>query len=616
MTDLFEYEGGDILANLEDRTITGLLIPFNELGQTNAGRFLVEASTIALPDDPSVVGLNLDHERSHPVGRATRVWEEAKGIMASFKIAETPEGDAALADALNPAGIRRRLSGEFHAVIKAGKATAGNLWGAALVRMGAFPSAMVLAADTTSSSQYVSEYTDENGVTWRRVEDSTTTTTQTATGEERVTESTVTETIEGEPPMPEPIPVAASAATVPSTLTPPVPAGQTSPRDISLSQVLASIVALKTNPMDDGARAVLAAMADVPMTGAGALPGAGVLRENWLGKLYQGIPYVRQFIQLGTLGTDITAAGKAGFRVFRGTNGAASNIPGQGAWGGFPNQLNGYQGSSDVLRSVLSRFALANAIDRAYTDLPGGEEALASFLQLVIEDHLIWSDRIAREDLISQAVPVAAATAKYPDNYPAALGQLIQGILSVKKRKNDQRNDVPTFAIANDAAFEQLAYAAGGDQNLPEFVSIALSTAGTATVDGNVEVVNGDTGITGTPSVVVGAQAAIDFDELPNGPLVIDALELARGGFDKATHGYLQRFWKRPEAFAHIGTPDAWAQGSYGRGILAKVGAGILRGAPTDPLAAAAATAGAAPALPGAVGGTVVDGGITWTRIA
>lgn len=611
MPDLIEYEGGDILASLEDRTITGLLVPFNELGQTNAGRFMVEAGALALPSDPSVIGLNIDHERSKPVGRATRVWQEAKGIFATFHMAETPEGDAALADAINPAGKRRRLSGEFHTSIKAGKAVpgSGNLWGGALVPMGAFPSAMVLAADTTtSSSQYVTEFTDENGVTWRRLEETvTTTTTEIAAPADDTTkgDTTVPETTD------KPAEVTASAVTpVPPTMTPTAPAATTNSRQPDTAKVLAALKSLRTTPNDASAVQVLAALGDIPMAGANALPASGVLRENWLGPLYQGVPYQREYINLCNLGTDITAAGKAGFRVFRGTDGAPGDAPGAGAWAGFPSDINGYQGSTDILRSTLARFAIGNSIDRALFDLPGGSEVVASFLQLIIEDYLVWSDERARQTIISQAVPVVAATAKYPTNYPAALGQLIQGILAVKAKKSDKRRDVPTFAIANDSAFEALAYAAGGEQNLPAFVKLALSTSGAGTVDGDVTVVNGDTGITGSASVVVGASLGIDFDELAGGPLVIDALELARGGIDKATHGYLQTYVKRPEAFAHIGTPDAWAQGTVDPGKLIKVGAGILRAT------IGGTTAAAAPALPGAVGGIVVDGGVTWTRIA
>lgn len=610
MPDLIEYEGGDILANLDDRTITGLLVPFNELGQTNAGRFMVEAGALALPSDPSVIGLNTDHDRSQPVGRATRVWQEAKGIFATFRLAETPEGDAALADAINPNGKRRRLSGEFHTSIKAGKAVAGSgrLWGGALVPMGAFPSAMVLAADTTtSSSQYVTEYTDEDGVTWRRVEETVTTTTTEV--------AAPADTTEGEPTVPEnevkPAEVTAGVVPIPGTVTPPAaPGGRTNSRQPDSAMILAAVRSLRTNPGDQSAVQVLAAIGDIPMTGPNALPASGVLRENWLGPLYQGIPYVREYITLCNLGTDITAGGKAGFRTFRGTDGAPGNPPYDGTWAGFPNQINGYQGSTDILRSTLARFAIGNGIDRALFDLPGGAEVVASFLQLIIEDYLVWSDELGRTTIISQAVPVAAATAKYPNNYPPALGQLIQGILTVKKKKADKRRDVPTFAIANDAAFEQLAYAAGGEQNLPAFVNLALSTAGTGTVDGDVTVVNGDTGIANSPSVVVGSGQGIDFDELPGGPLVIDALELARGGIDKATHGYVQTFVKRPQAFAHIGTADAWAQGVVGTAQLSKVGAGILRAVKGG------TTGNAAPALPGEVGATVVDGGVTWARIA
>lgn len=606
MPDLIEYEGGDILANLDDRTITGLLVPFNELGHTNAGRFMVEAGALALPSDPSVIGLNTDHERSQPVGRGTRVWQQAEGIFATFRVAETPEGDAALADALDPNGKRRRLSGEFHTSIKAGKAVpgSGRLWGAALVEMGAFPSAMVLAADTTtSSSQYVTEYTDEAGVTWRRVEETVTTTTTEV--------AAPVDNTEGDTPVTDTAEVAASVAAVPGTAgAPNATAARTASRQPDSAMILAAVRALRTNPADHGAVQVLAAIGDIPMTGANALPAAGVLQPNWLGPLFQGVPYVREYITLCNLGTDITAGGKAGFRTFRGTAGAPGDAPFDGTWAGFPSQINGYQGSTDVLRSTLAKFAVGNAIDRSLFDLPGGSEVVAAFLQLVIEDYLVWSDEGARTTIISQAVPVAAATAKYPNNYPAALGQLIQGILAVKKKKSDKRRDVPTFAIANDTAFEQLAYAAGGEQNLPAFVNLALSTSGHGTVDGDVTVVNGDTGISGTASVVVGASQGIDFDELPGGPLVIDAMELARGGIDKATHGYLQTFVRRPQAFAHVGTPDAWAQGVVGVAQLIKVGAGILRAT------VGGTTSNAAPALPGAVGGTVVDGGVTWKRIA
>lgn len=53
------------------------------------------------------------------------------------------------------------------------------------------------------------------------------------------------------------------------------------------------------------------------------------------------------------------------------------------------------------------------------------------------------------------------------------------------------------------------------------------------------------------------SRRAIEFDELPGGPLQIDALELAKGGIDRAVHGYLQKFVVRPEAIVTVGVADA-----------------------------------------------------------
>jgi hypothetical protein len=190
-------------------------------------------------------------------------------------------------------------------------------------------------------------------------------------------------------------------------------------------------------------------------------------------------------------------------------------------------------------------------------DLPGGLDFVLAFLRLQQEDYLIWQDDLALSYTVATAgAPVAPDTAAYPANYPAALGHLIQGILAVKKRKTDGRRDTPTFAIVNDIDYEQLIYAAGGEQNLPAFVNIALSTSGSGTVDGNVQVVNGDDAIDNSGAVIVVCSYAIDFDRPAGGLLEVDALDLARGGVDKAVHGYLQKFVKRPEALVLIGTAD------------------------------------------------------------
>lgn len=633
MTDTaIQFEAGDVLANLEERTITALLLPYGEEGRTNIGRFQVEAGSVDIPADPSVVGLNLDHERPSVVGRATKLWEEDRGVMATFSIAKTPDGDAALADAVDPKGKRRKMSAEFGpSYIKAGRLVKGTarLWGAALVQAGAFPSAQVLAADTPAdelpegeqppadeptetTATNVDEFIDEDGKKHKRT---TTTTTRAEPDGEGGTKTTITEKTvleepdaeapaeeEEEPPVGVPNTLAASKAAT------------TNPRPVDLRQVYASIAALRANPEDKSAHDVLAALTDITISGANALPATDVLRPNWVGQMYAGIPYVREYLPLGNLGTDISAAGKKGFTVNRGTTGVPilgpGGIPNGGNWDGNKADINSYNGFTETAGSSLRRFAVGHDVAREFYDLPGGAEVVEAFLKLVIEDHLYWSDMCGLYDLqVTSGVPVAADTADYPADYPAALGMLIQGILAVKARKADGRRDVPTYAIANDEAYKALVYAAGGAEHLPEFVSIAISTNSEGTVDGNVQVVQGDTGITGSESVQVGAKRAVEFDELAGGPLIVNALELAKGGIDRAVHGYLQTFPVREEAVVLIGTPEARANATaYPLGRLIKAGAVVYR------VVVAGVSGAAAPAAP-AVEATVADGTATLLRL-
>ena len=62
MTDnAIEFEGGDVFANLGDRTITGLLIPFGEEGRTNVVDVQADHGGVGGELD----GAGLDHEPAH-----------------------------------------------------------------------------------------------------------------------------------------------------------------------------------------------------------------------------------------------------------------------------------------------------------------------------------------------------------------------------------------------------------------------------------------------------------------------------------------------------------------------------------------------------------------------
>jgi hypothetical protein len=604
--DTVTIEGGAVLANLQDRTITGRLIPFNEEGRTNLGRFTVEAGAVDISEaeaDPSIIGLNLDHERSAVVGRASRVWQQDDGIYASWTIARTPRGDAALADAVNPNGERRRLSGEFGpAFIKDGKLIAGHasVWGSALVPRGAFDGAMVLAADTPDEDEE-----EETPVELPAEQPAEPSDPDTDKEEEEVDIDPTTGAAV----------LAARAATIPDGA---APVAQVTEPEVRLRDVIAAIANYKSNPGDVKANQVLAALTDITFSGANSLPlGGSPIQPAWVGELYDGIPYVREYITLGKLGTNINAAGKKGFRVNRGTSGAPitspAGIPNGGTWQGNKTEINSYNGWTETASSSLRKFAVGHDIAREFYDLPGGEPVVEAFLKLVIEDYLYWSDAWALYDIQYNAqAPVAPVTYPpiYTTNGTTALGMVLQGILAVKAKKADGRRDVPDFAIVNSLAYSQLVYAAGGDQNLPAFIDIAVNTNSQGTADGNVKIVQGDTGIQATASVIVGASSSIEFDELSGGPVIVNALDIAKGGVDRAVHGYLQTFVNRPEALVRVGTADTFAQSTaYGVGR-------ILVYSGTTYVVSTAGTTAASNPTPPAVGATVTSGTAVLTRIA
>lgn len=560
MTDAQIY-AGTLTASRDDRTATGLLVPYGEQCSSNLGRFAVDSGAFSIPEDLAGIGLNVEHEREEVVGQVTALTPTDSGIVATFSFARTPEGDQALEDVLS--GKRRKLSAEVKRVaIRAGRAVAGRVFGAALVKEGAFPSATLLAAAVdiepeATTTHNESEFVDENGVKWRRVEDVEVKTESTETGEKTTTVTTVTEeTEEPETPADE---TKEDAVSVPNTLTAAKVGGDQkitqTEQDYDLPSIFASIAAMRKGAASHEQSTLLAALADIKTSGTNALPAAGVLQKNWVGLLWQGKEYSRKYINLAKLGTDISIDGKKGFTIHRGTASTPKDRLG-GDWTGNKTEVPTGQAHTKTLESTLDRFAFAADIAREFYDLPGGAPVVEAFMRLIVEDYATWSDEKALLALLATAgSPVAPRPVPNVGGhtYSPAMGQLIQGIRAVS------RKDTPSFAIVNATAYEELLYTP--KDQIPEYVSLSISTEGNATADGKVQVVEApDSYFTtveaDTPATLVGARNAVEFDEVSSTPIQIDALEIAKGGVDKAVHGYLQTFKANPAGVVLIGTAD------------------------------------------------------------
>lgn len=486
-----------------ERTVRGLLLPWGEesrLSASGTAPIRFAEGTVSLPRDATVVGLNDDHDRFAPLGRALSLESTEAGIVAEFTIADTDEGNAYLA---NPS--KRRLSAELTDIVRNGlDGLAARLTGAALVTTGAFASAGLFALGTVEDeAQQISEQADQAEL-------------ETPTAVEADKEETVTE------------------ALAPSTAT---EADITKAEEMGANAVFAAITAASNGDKD--AESMLAALSDIKISGAGALPAAGVLQPSWVGELWSGRAYAQKYLNLGTRGT-IAAMDAKGFRLDQGTALVRS-------WGGNKTELPTGTASTSVVASTLLKYGFAADIAREFFDLPGGEAVIAAFTRGVIESYARITDQDALAAIVAAAgAPVAASAAVA--GYPTVMGMLIDGMEAI-----EDANDSATFAIMNRAAWAE-AIRTPKDQ-VPEFVNFNFGlNEGTAN---GFQVVRGDIGIDDTPAVLVGSKAGIRFNELGSTPVQVDALDIARGGVDRAVVGYLQILVEREDSFVLIGTTDA-----------------------------------------------------------
>ncbi|WP_448072336.1 hypothetical protein [Georgenia yuyongxinii] len=135
-----------LIASVDARTLTYRLLPYGEQGRTNVGRVTASKGSVTLPEDPSRLLLNLEHDRKRPVGKGVSIEDTDGGLVATFAIARTRAGDDLLEEAHE--GLRAAVSVEIDSpVIRGGKLLAGLLTGAGAVVDPAFPSAQLVAAD-------------------------------------------------------------------------------------------------------------------------------------------------------------------------------------------------------------------------------------------------------------------------------------------------------------------------------------------------------------------------------------------------------------------------------------------------------------------------------------
>ena len=144
MTDTLTFPVNQgLTAETPSRTIAGVVLPWDSPGRTSAGELRAVPGSIRLPADLSRVKLyGSGHDRETPVAYCTGAQVTAEGLHLTFKVAPTPAGDQALAEAL--ARVRDAFSVELDDLeLDGDRLIGGRLTGVALVTVPAFPDARI-----------------------------------------------------------------------------------------------------------------------------------------------------------------------------------------------------------------------------------------------------------------------------------------------------------------------------------------------------------------------------------------------------------------------------------------------------------------------------------------
>jgi len=94
-----------ISASSSKRELTGVIVPFGQVGHTNMGDVVFNNGSLKIGEG---IKLFTEHDMTRPIGKLKQYEETDKGIIGTFKIARTNAGDDALAEAQE--GLRTGFS--------------------------------------------------------------------------------------------------------------------------------------------------------------------------------------------------------------------------------------------------------------------------------------------------------------------------------------------------------------------------------------------------------------------------------------------------------------------------------------------------------------------------
>lgn len=503
-------------ANKEDRTLSGRLLPFNEVGYTNLGK--VTASKESKLDAADVVTLNVQHDGTRPVGKHVSLTAADDGIDATFKLLATRAGDDALVEAEE--GVRAALSVELEpVVIKDGKIVSGTIVAAALVTEPAFASARLAASELENVPD-----TEEAPKTPDVVID--------GTPVENVESVEVTETkIEvttkkaEEPPADsedEDKKMAAAAVNNPAL-------GAAGAKDKNKDDKNALFAALAgVHGKGLSSTKMEAALSDI-------VPGniLGIEQPQYVGQMWNGVTYERKYIPQFAHG-ELTSFEIKGWDW--GTK------PTVGLYNGNKEDIPSGSVTTVATSGTIQRIAGGHDIDRKFRDFSNSEFWEAYFAAMA-ESYAKVSDTYIRDQI--KAIPTAGngqrvhlLSANAPAGVPLALWQIVEGVVKMI----DDLDVLPQFAFVTTDYWKPLLYTKM--QDVLAYLDAALNLKDGTLASGGFKIIPvpvGSLNASGgwTAKTLLGHGSAVKVYELPGSPIRVEAEAIAKGGIDEALFGYV-----------------------------------------------------------------------------
>lgn len=569
-------EAGLFALDPNARIIRGMLLPYGELSRPSVTSepVMFAAGDIDVPADPSVATLNREHNRFDPIGRAVELEETDAGVLAAFAVAETPEGDAYLAEYAG--GRRRRLSAEL-AVYRdaAGAIVRRVLVGAAVVERGAFAGAALFAeleldpADPAAEPELVDELdpaepipgvesgsdvspavaeamatiaaelgvdVDDIALAIRRPEAAPVPGQAGAasTPEPAAYAAAVpapadaattggTPTTESEEPMPE--------ATAPATLGTGTPAGGEATTTLTRGDLFAAIV--EHREQGTPIPAEFAAGGDLFALGAATGNLGNVLEPQFVGEVWSGGDYVPKWMQLFAQDT-LTSLVVNGWRFV--------TRPGLAAWAGDGAPVGGTAVTTEPVTEAAQRFAGGNVIPREYYDF-NARQFVEAYTKYARDDWHRKADGYVRTQALAAATLTDSDIPAGGEPSLPVIRRIVDGVFAIAK---DPINARATFAMIPTADYKLLLHT--GHSDLLEYLALALNVESGSALGFHL---GWDDAIP-AGDVIVGAKQSAKVRTLPGSPIRVNAAAIATGSFDEALFGYVHFLDENPDALVRM----------------------------------------------------------------